>query len=92
MMTLSVNYPGMRQIAQTKHVRIDPEVLKRLKALSQKTGMSSAEIASLCIDDCIRAYEAKKGIVPRILLIMQVIESGVRFDEPDSRTDKRKTG
>jgi hypothetical protein len=71
----------MRQIAQTKHVRIETGVYKRLQGLSQKTGMSAAEIATLCIDDCLRAYEARKGIIPRVLLIMQVIEGGTKFDE-----------
>ena len=73
----------MRQISQTKHVRIEVGVYKRLLALSQKTGMSAAEMATLCVDDCLRAYDAKKAIIPRILLIMQVIESGTKFEEPE---------
>jgi hypothetical protein len=80
----------MRQIAQTKHVRIETGVYKRLQALSQKTGMSSAEIATLCIDDCLKGYEARKAIVPKVLLIMQVIEGGTRFDDTDSRKEKEK--
>jgi predicted DNA-binding protein len=71
----------MRQIAQTKHVRIEAGVYKRLQALSQKTGMSAAEIATFCIDDCLKAYEAKKAIIPRVLLIMNVIEGGTKFEK-----------
>jgi hypothetical protein len=71
----------MRQIAQTKHVRIDAGVYKRLQALSQKTGMSAAEIATFCVEDCLNAYEARKAITPRVLLIMNVIEGGAKFDE-----------
>lgn len=79
----------MRQISQTKHVRIEVSVYKRLLALSQKTGMSAAEIATLCVDDCLRAFEAKKAIIPRVLLIMNVIESGVKFDEPETSRIKK---
>ena len=71
----------MRQIAQTKHVRIEAGVYKRLQALSQKTGMSAAEIATLCVDDCLKAYEARKAIIPRVLLIMQVIEGLPKFEK-----------
>jgi hypothetical protein len=81
----------MRQIANTKHVRIEVSVYKRLLALSQKTGMSAAEMATLCIDDCLRAYDAKKAIIPRILLIMQVIESGTRFEEPETLRLKKSS-
>jgi hypothetical protein len=75
----------MRQISQTKHVRIEGEVYKRLQALSQKTGMSAAEIATLCIDDCLNAYEARKPIIPRVRLIMNVIDAGTKFDDSESK-------
>jgi hypothetical protein len=75
----------MRQIAETKHVRIEVEVYKRLQALSQKTGMSAAEIATLCIEDCVNAYEARKSITPRVLLIKNVIDAGTKFDDSEAK-------
>jgi hypothetical protein len=71
-------------IGNTKHVRIDHGVYKRLLSLSQKMGMSAAEIATFCIEDCLRAYESNKAVVPRISLITQIIESGPRLENRES--------
>jgi hypothetical protein len=71
----------MKQLGDTKHVRIATAVYNEMLALSKETQLSAAEIATWCISDCLSAYKTKKPIVPRIVKIMQVIEDGPEFHE-----------
>ena len=61
-------------LPQTRHVRIDAGVYKRLLELSRKTGMSAAQIATLCIDDCMKAYVDHKPFTPKVLRIMNILD------------------
>lgn len=69
----------MRDIGDTKHVRVGATTRAKLKAYSKKTGLSMAVIVTWCIEDCLMTVENKKSVLPRILLMQQAME-GPRFE------------
>jgi hypothetical protein len=70
----------MSQPGETTLVRIDKKVYDKLKVWIKRSGFTATEVVSLCVEDCLRAVEAKKPIIPRIALLQQVIEGGPKFE------------
>jgi hypothetical protein len=71
----------MSQIGETTLVRIDKKVYDKLKIWCRRSGFTAVEVVTFCVEDCLKAVEAKKPIIPRIALLQQVIEGGPRFNE-----------
>jgi hypothetical protein len=69
----------MSQIGSTKHIRLDERIYDQLKELSSAIGFSQAEIASWCIEDCLKAYERNTAITPRIVAIARAVKAGPIF-------------
>jgi hypothetical protein len=62
---------------------MDRIVYQRLASVSEKTGFSAAEIATWCVEDCLKAMENNKAIIPRIVLVLRAIKKGPEFSDPD---------
>ena len=71
----------MSQIGETKHVRIDTRVYDELVKISKKTGYSAAELVTMCVEDCLKAYRAKRPIIPQMVLLERVRENGAQIYE-----------
>ena len=47
--------------------------------------MSAAQIATLCIDDCMKAYVDHKPFTPKVLRIMNILDDAEAFGPSSSR-------
>jgi hypothetical protein len=79
--TFGLRNVSMSQIGETKHVRIDKRVYDELVKISKKTGYSAAELVTMCVEDCLKAYRAKRPITPQMVLLERVRETGAQIYE-----------
>jgi hypothetical protein len=74
----------MSMLNGTKHIRIDAETHENLRKMADVSGLSIAEVASLCVDDCLIAFKShmeggSATITPRVVRVLQAVEAGLLF-------------